>query len=271
MTNADSLFVGSIPQLYDQLMVPMIFEPYAEDISNRVSAFSPQDILEIAAGTGAVTRALAKRLGPNVRVTATDLNQPMLDLSAASLAGDQRFAFAQADAQDLPFEDASFDTVMCQFGVMFFPDQRRAFDEAFRVLRPKGHYVFNVWGSLQENAFVHSIASTLTTEFPDNPPVFMQRTPHGFHDTRPLVALLEAVGFSVTDVSTLDHLSKAATPMDAAMGYCQGSPLRAEILARDPEGLGRITSLVAAGLERDFGQGPITGDIRAHVVTAIRT
>src|SRR5689334_12263185 len=143
MLETDKLFAGSIPENYDRYMVPLIFEPYAADLAQRAAAFSPQAVLEIAAGTGVVTRALAPKLSPGANYVATDLNQPMLDHAASRQARDRRITWRQADAMALPFEDGTFDLVCCQFGVMFFPDRVAAYREAKRVLKPGGHFLFN--------------------------------------------------------------------------------------------------------------------------------
>ena len=269
MIASDGLFAGSIPQLYNQLMVPMLFDSYAADLSAQLAALHPTDILETAAGSGALTRALAARLPQTARITATDLNQPMLDVAAA-LTQDDRITYLQCDATTLPFSHATFDVVICQFGVMFFPDRPTAFAEAARVLRKGGSFLFNVWDKIAANDFVATASTVLTARFPNDPPVFMQRVPHGVYDTALLSAQLKTAGFASVEVRAVDHISTAATPMDAATAYCQGTPLRNEILARDPDGLGPTTAAVAAALQSRFGPGPISGKIRAFVLTATK-
>ncbi len=270
MPAADGLFTGSIPQLYNQLMVPMLFDTYAADLAKDLAALHPTDVLETAAGSGALTRAIA-RLLPAARITATDLNQPMLDVAATLQPNAPAVTWEQCDATTLPFPDAAFDAVICQFGVMFFPDKPTAFAEAARVLRKSGTFIFNVWDRIATNDFVATATDVLADRFPENPPVFMSRVPHGVFDTKLLITQLETAGFAQVTVQTVDHTSNAATPLDAAMAYCQGTPLRAEILARDPNGLGPTTQAVAKALESRFGPGPISGKIRAFVLTAAKT
>ena len=179
--NTDKVFAGSIPKLYDTYLVPLIFEPYAADLVNRLRARPLSRVLEIAAGTGVVTRALASALPESATIVATDLNQAMLD--QASVVGTKRAVeWRQADAMQLPFPDATFDAVACQFGVMFFPDKPKAFSEARRVLRPGGIFIFNVWDRIEENEFAHTVTTALESVFPKDPPRFMARTPHGYHD-----------------------------------------------------------------------------------------
>ena len=270
MTTEDKVFAGTIPAIYDKFMVPMIFEPYAEEIAERLKRFHPKTVLEIAAGTGVLTRAMAATLGPAVQIVATDLNQPMLDLAMKDQAVDERITWRQADGLALPFEDQSFDAVTCQFGVMFFPDKVKGYGEAHRVLRPGGRYVFSVWDKLGSNEFVTAASEVLTALFPADPPRFMERTPHGYYNLDEIGLELKAASFTTVHFETVDRISKAASALDAATGYCQGNPLRGEIEARAPGALAAVTYKVAAALEEQFGHGPIQGRIRAHIITAVR-
>ena len=167
--DADTVFTGSIPKLYEEYLVPLIFEPYAVDLVKRVASRSPADVLEVAAGTGVVTRKLASTLPESVSIVATDLNQPMLDL-ASEVGTKRRVEWRQADAMRLPFEDSVFEAVVCQFGVMFFPEKSKAFSEARRVLRSGGAFIFNVWDRIEENEFAHTVSVALESLFPEDPP-----------------------------------------------------------------------------------------------------
>ncbi|MDM0103564.1 methyltransferase domain-containing protein [Variovorax sp. J22R24] len=264
---SDTLFAGSIPELYDNSLVPLIFEPYAEDLAKRAVALAPSRVLETAAGTGVVTRALARALPAHVELVATDLNQPMLDRAAA--VGTQRpVTWQQADALQLPYADASFDLVVCQFGVMFFPDKVRAFSEARRVLRPGGTLLFNVWDCIEENEFADVVTQALGALFPDDPPLFMARTPHGYSDRIAISRDLAGAGFAVIPAfETIAARSRAASARDAATAYCQGTPLRNEIKARAGADLLAATSACAEAIAQRFGAGPVDGKIQAHIVT----
>ena len=270
MVKSDELFAGSIPELYDRFLVPLIFEPYALDLAERLAKAAPRDILEIAAGTGALTRTIAAKLPAETRIVATDLNRPMLDYAAARQAGDRRIAWRQADGSMLPFEDAMFDAVACQFGAMFFPDKVQAYREARRVLRPGGHFMFNVWDRISQNEFADVVTQALAVLFPDDPPRFLARTPHGYHDKDQIRAELLAAGFAAISIDTVEFMSRALTAADPAIAYCQGTPLRNEIEARGAAGLDSATKAATAALERRFGNGPIEGRISAHVITAAR-
>jgi SAM-dependent methyltransferase len=263
----DKVFAGSIPGLYESHLVPLIFEPYAADLANRLVSRSPARVLEIAAGTGVVTRKLASVLPESVSIVATDLNQPMLDLALA--VGTARpVEWRQADAMQLPFQDGTFDAVICQFGVMFFPEKAKAFAEARRVLRPGGVFVFNAWDRIEENEFADTVTTALASLFPRDPPRFMARTPHGYHDQRIIERDLANGGFvSSPRIDTVAARSRATSSRIPAMAYCQGTPLRNEIEARDASRLGEATDTAAEAIGKRFGRGAVDGKIQAHIVT----
>jgi ubiquinone/menaquinone biosynthesis C-methylase UbiE len=267
MAQGDSSFAGSIPATYDRHLGGMLFEPYAEDMAQRLADLAGGTVLETACGTGIVTRALARALPGSVSIVATDLNQPMLDYAATKL-GSGNVRWQQADAQALPFEPHSFDVVLCQFGVMFFPDKPRAFREARRVLRPGGRYLFSVWDRIESNEIMEVTHRAVAAHFPENPPGFLRRTPCGHHDTAALSASLEAAGFARVEVETVEFLSRTPSAAHAATGLCQGTPLRNEIEERDPAGLATATDAAAADLAERFGAGEIEAPMCAHVLTA---
>jgi len=265
----DAVFAGSIPELYDTLMVPLLFAPYADDLARRVAALGPGRVLETAAGSGAVTRALAGALPGDCEIVATDLNPPML--ARAQAVGTARAVTWQpADAQALPFPDAIFDVVACQFGAMFFPDKARAYAEARRVLRPGGRFVFNVWDRLEANDFAATVTDALAALHPAAPADFMRRTPHGYFERAAVEADLAAAGFGPPAWDTLEARSHAASARVPATALCQGTPLRGEIEALPGVTLAAATDACAAALAARFGDGPVSGRIRAHVVTARR-
>lgn len=268
MTLSDKAFTGSIAQLYDRLLVPMIFAPYAQDLARRVKVLGPRDVLETAAGTGAVTAALAADMTEGSRLTATDLNEPMLAQAKTHVGERPAIRWQQADALALPFPAASFDVVVCQFGAMFFPDRTKGYAEARRVLRPGGRLAFNVWDRLEENDFANVVHEALQDVFPQNPPQFLQRTPHGYHDAAQIDADLREAGFTDIAIETVTHRSPASSAEDAAIAYCQGTPMRGEIEARGAPGLEAATRAAAEALRSRFGNGPIEGRIQALVISA---
>jgi ubiquinone/menaquinone biosynthesis C-methylase UbiE len=268
MDAADKTFAGSIPEIYDRDLVPLIFQPYADDLAARIAALDPADVLETAAGTGALTRSLAAQLPAAVRIVATDLNQPMLDRNRMYLADDPRLSWRTADALALPFDAQGFDVVAAQFGAMFFPDKVKGYSEARRVLRDGGHLLFNVWDDLASNEFTDEVTQAVGSVFPDDPPQFFARTPHGYHDAERIRSELQAAGFSNIEIEMVEHRSRASSPQTAATALCQGTPLRNEIEARDPARLQQATDAAAAALAKRFGEGAIEGRMRALVVTA---
>jgi ubiquinone/menaquinone biosynthesis C-methylase UbiE len=268
MAESDKVFAGSIPKFYDTLMVPLIFEAYAADMAELVAAFSPVSVLETAAGSGVVARLLAPKLMANSWYVVTDLNQPMLDYAATRQELDSRIEWRQADALDLPFEDASFDVVCCQFGAMFFPNRIAGYTEARRVLRPGGRFVFNVWDRIEENAFADKVTQAVATVFPLDPPRFLARTPHGYHDIALIREELSRAGFADIEIKTREKLSYASSARAAATAYCQGTPLRNEIEARNASLLELATDRATVAIASSHGEGPVTGKIQAHVIVA---
>jgi SAM-dependent methyltransferase len=268
MTDSDRVFAGSIPALYEQYLVPMIFAPYATDLARRVAGLKPRRVLEIAAGTGVVTRELADAL-PDTEIIATDLNPSMLE-QARTTGTSRPVQWRQADAVALPFADGQFDAVVCQFGVMFFPDKPRAFAEVRRVLKPGGTFLFNAWDRIGDNDFAAAIGDALARVFPDDPPRFMARTPHGYHDVDAIARDLAAAGFeSSPRIETVAARSKAASPRIVAIAYCQGTPWRNEIEARDAAGLEAATHTAGAEIAKRFGNGPVDGRIQAIVAEVV--
>jgi SAM-dependent methyltransferase len=264
--STDKEFSGSIPELYDTYLVPLIFESYALDIANRLASQHPRRVLEIAAGTGVVTRAIVAALPNDVAIVASDLNQPMLDRAAAT-GTDRPIEWRQADAMQLPYGNGAFDAVVCQFGGMFFPDKAKAFAEARRVLAPGGTLLFNVWDRIEENEFADSVTSTLAQLFPDDPPCFLSRIPHGYHDRDTIERDLALGGFTKPPMfETLALRSRAASPMIPAIAYCQGTPLRSEIEARSADRLAEATGVCADAIARRFGSDAVNGKIQAHIV-----
>jgi ubiquinone/menaquinone biosynthesis C-methylase UbiE len=270
MVATDKVFAGSIPEIYDRFLVPLIFESYALDLAGRIAGADPQHVLEIAAGTGVLTRAMASLLPQNVRIVATDLNQPMLNHAAARSSRDGRMTWQQADALALPFAEQSFDVVACQFGAMFFPDKIQGYKEARRVLKPGGRLFFNVWDRISENEFADVVTEALASLFPHDPPRFLARTPHGYHDVKKIREELTAAGFANISVDAVDEISKAPSPRHPAIAYCQGTPLRNEIETRNASRLEEATEKATDALAGRFGKDAVEGRIRAFVFTAVR-
>jgi ubiquinone/menaquinone biosynthesis C-methylase UbiE len=266
MATNDSTFVGSIPALYDRHLGPLLFAPYAEDLARRLSDLESGALIETACGTGIVTQVLARRLPAAVDIVATDLNQAMLDFAAAK-SGMERVTFRQADAQALPVGDAGFDALVCQFGIMFFPDRVQGYREAHRVLKPGGRAIFAIWDGLAHNPIAAAVVDAIAAHFPTDPPRFLARTPHGHGDRATIERELGQAGFRRVAIDTVT-LPSRASHRDPAIGFCQGTPMRGEIEARAPAGLDAATEAVAAALAVRFGVGAIEAPMQALIVTA---
>lgn len=268
MATADKLFVGSIPDIYDRYMVPLLFEPYAHDLAARVAAHAPKSLLETAAGTGVVTRALSPRLEAGATYVATDLNAPMLELAQSRHLGNARIEWRRVDAQQLPFGEGTFDVVCCQFGAMFFPDRVLAFREARRILKDNGHFIFNVWDSIEHNEFANTTTEVLANLFPQNPPSFLARTPHGYSDEQLIRRDLASAGFSRVTITPVSEFSRAPSSRHPALGYCHGTPLRHEIEAQGPSALSVATERVSDVIASRWGTSIVTAKMRALVIEA---
>lgn len=268
MTEIDTDFTGSIPEIYDRHLVPILFAAYADDLAERVARTDPTAVLEVAAGTGAVTRTLVPRLGERSRYVATDLNPAMLERARLHLT-DDRLEWREANAMSLPFEDDSFDTVVCQFGVMFFPNRIKGFSEILRVLRRGGRFIFNSWGALDQNDFSQVTVETLIKLYPVDPPLFLARTPFGYADMSQIEADLAAAHFQDVRIESVELPSHAVAADDFAFGQTHGSPLRLEIEARSAPPLPEVRGAIEDALVAQFGRGPITGRMMALVAEAI--
>jgi ubiquinone/menaquinone biosynthesis C-methylase UbiE len=268
MSATDTVFAGSIPRIYDRYMVPMLFAPYAQEMARRAQAFAPASILETAAGTGVVTQALHQAL-PNASIVATDLNEPMLEQAATRL-GAAEVRFQLANAQDLPFEDSSFDLVACQFGVMFFPDKVRANSEARRVLQDGGHYMLGIWDQIERNIATRAAGQAVAALFPNDAAAFYERIPFRYFQQDGIRADLSAAGFDDVRIETVELMSRAPSARDAAIGFVQGTPMRSEIEKRDPAMLTVATEAATEALRQFEGSDGFEAPTSALIVTATR-
>ena len=217
-------FTGSIPEHYDRYLVPVMFTPYAESMAARVADLKPKRVLELACGTGALTRCLVRALPAQTQIVATDFSPDMLEVAKMKLASGSSVNWRVADACDLPFEDESFDVIVCQFGVMMFPDKAVAMSEALRVLAPGGHLFTSAWGHLEDNSTFHTVETTLTAMFPDAGEPFVQ-VPISMPDPETHRQLAMNAGFSSVEAAMETHRTGPHNPTDFAFGYTQGSPL----------------------------------------------
>lgn len=267
MSNQHAVFEGSIPENYDLYLGPCLFESYASDIALRVTVSDGASVLEIACGTGIVTRQLRNRLPRSVHVTATDLNEAMLSYAAAKFGSDDTVEWKQADATSLPFADSSFGAAVCQFGLMFFPDKLAALKEVRRVLAPGGQFVFNVWDALERNELAQVANDTVTQFFEDSPPTFYQ-VPFGLYETEVVTGLLKDAGFGDVEMSVLAKDAISTSAADVAKGLIEGNPIIAEIRQRATAAVETIEAAVANAIANRFGEKPVRSKMQAIVFSA---
>ena len=269
MKNKNAEFAGTIPAAYDKYLGPILFQPYAEDLAARLSLDRNCAVLELACGTGILTRILRDRLPVGARLVATDLNEPMIRNAARKFRDGEAVEWQTADASNLPFDDESFDAVVCQFGVMFLPDKTLGAREARRVLKPGGVFLFNVWDSMVHNDLGRIAHETITSFFEKDPPMFYQ-VPFGYHDHREIKRVLGEVGFRDVRLEVVAKPGAASRSEDAAQGLVHGNPVAAAIAERDPSLLPVITNAVADALKKEFGETTLRASMRAIVAQAIR-
>jgi SAM-dependent methyltransferase len=258
-------FAGSIPEYYERHLRPVFFEPYARDLAGR-AILQAGPHLELACGTGVLTRRLLEGLDADASLTATDLNPSMLAEARKRVAPDPRLAWSQADMMALPFEAGAFGTVACQFGFMFPPDKEAAFREARRVLREGGRLIFNVWASLEENPANGPVARALMAFFPGDPPAFL-KVPFGFHDPALISRLLEAHGFSAIRIHPLVLDCRSASARGFATSFARGTPMANELQARGAD-FDKIEAAIAGELAAMGGESPFSCPMKALVVEA---
>ena len=266
----DARFDGSIPEMYDRHLGPLLFEPYAVDLARRIAKRQPRKVLEIAAGTGIVTRRLLDALPRETALTVTDLNPPMLDYARERIRSNGRdVEWRQADAQELPFADESFDVVACQFGVMFFPDKPKGLREFKRVLEKGGALIFSVWDSLKNNPLPELAHSTIGKFFQTDPPEFYM-IPFMLGDVGELRQLVEGAGFRDIAIETLTLTGRSESSQHAAEGLVKGNPVINALRERGTADIDDIVAAVASAVEERFGAGALEVPLRAHVVSAVK-
>jgi SAM-dependent methyltransferase len=269
MTHRDAAFVGSIPANYDRYLGPLFFDRYADDMAARLEVWPGVCVLETACGTGIVTERLVARLGGQGSLVATDLNEPMLAYAAAKLGSAAPVEWQPADATKLPFDDRSFDTVVCQFGLMFFADKAAGMREAFRVLRPNGRLLVSVWGRLEDNPVPRITHEMVATFFPSDPPAFYA-IPFSLHDAQQVRAILTGTGFVDVQWAQVDAIGVSASAAEAAIGLIEGNPIYLSIMDRQPAALRDIEAAVAARLAGALGDHPLRCSLRANFFSARR-
>ena len=268
MTDRDAAFVGSVPVNYDRYLGPLLFHHYADDLAARVGAIDGR-VLETACGTGILTERLLSRRGPRGTIVATDLNDAMLEHARRRLGAPAGVEWRQADATALPFADGEFDAVVCEFGLMFYPDKAAGVREAWRVLKPGGRYVLNVWDSLERNPVIRITHATAASFFPTNPPNFYL-VPTNLHDPAVVRGLLEQAGFQDVQWERVEKQGTSPSAAEAAIGLIDGNPIATAIRERRPDALDEVRAAVAANVAKELGDTPVRAPESAFAFTARR-
>lgn len=266
MPDMHASFTGSIPEYYDSCLGPAWFDAFGEDLVRRLPAKPAGDVLEIACGTGLVTRRLRERLDPAVRLTATDLSAAMLEYARAKLADRQGIVWREADAVKLPFGDGEFGAVVCAFGVMFVPDKEAAFREARRVLKPDGVFLFNVWDRIEENPCAAVNAQVVESLFPGDPELRF-RIPFEMHDPALLRELLAGARFRETRIENKRIQIGRVSARSVATGQIRGTP-RSLLIEKRGVPLDDVIDKVTAALAKMGGADPLRAPANAIMVEA---
>lgn len=269
MAERDAAFVGSIPEKYDRYLGPLFFHDYADEMAARLPVRPGVRVLETACGTGIVTERLLGRLAGTGHLVATDLNEPMLGYAAGRIAPREGLEWRQADATRLPFEDRSFDALVCQFGFMFFPDKPAGAREAYRVLKPGGRVLVSVWDRLEDNPTPRITHETVAAFFPSDPPKFYA-LPFSLHDPTVVRVFLEGAGFEDVQWQRLDRVGTSPSAAQAVIGLIEGNPIYDAIMERRPAALDDIKAAVAKNLVAALGYNPLRAPLRAIFFSARR-
>lgn len=264
MVDVKASFTGSIPEYYDRCLGPAWFEAYAIDLAGRVPPRPPGAVLEVACGTGLLSRQLRQRLDPAVRLVATDLSKAMLDYAQSKARDFPGIEWREADGMNLPFADAEFGAVACSFGVMFMPDRAKALAEMRRVLAAEGLLVFNVWAGLDDNPHGKANIAAMQKLFPGDPEM-AYTLPYEMDDPALLRRLLAAAGFGEPRIERRQVRIRAPAKT-IATGQIRGTP-RGLLVEKRGVALDAAIEVNAAELVR-VGGDPYDGPATALVVEA---
>jgi len=259
-------FSGSVPAHYDQYLGPLYFEPYAIEVTNRIDPSSIKLALELASGTGRVTKHLRRVLPPTAKLIASDISEDMLAIAKEKLKN-EKVDWETIDAQQLPFEDNSIDLVVCCFGFMFVPDKLKAFAEVLRVLRPEGMFIFSTWDKLEANgaSFVHR---TIAKKYLEEPLPASFNLAFSMHDESSIKSTLEEVSFSKIFVEKVNKQCYASSSKDAAEGLTMGGSIYNEIMKRNPAWIDEIRIRVEKELSEKYGTSPMIAPMSAVISQA---
>jgi len=263
MTSINAKFVGNIPHIYDTVFGPIAFDHYAKELAKVATGLDPCDVLELAAGTGIVSRRLRDAMQDGSRLVVSDLNQDMLNIAQAKFTNDEAVEIVAADALNLPFADDEFGLAICSFGVMFFPDKIASYREVARVLKPCGHYIFNTWAPLAENPHAQIAHEAVAHFYPDDTPGFYLPA-YGYGDPKDVKRDLSVAGWVDVEHQLLPISKLLKNPAEIAHAMINGTPMGGEILQRggvDPQD---VVDLILERWLKEFGADPCMVPMQAN-------
>ncbi len=268
MKKDNNPFERTIPGVYERYLGPYLYEPYAVYVTNRIKG-KPQHILEIGAGTGRLTRNIAEKIGLEAKLTAIDINPAMIEIARQKVNA-VNVDFLEADAQALPFPDNSFDVVVCQFGFMFLPDKQKGFNEAWRVLKPGGQFLFTTWDKAENNITLHISQQTILQFLKATPPPFFGRAYSSMNNPEELQSFTKVAGFENGSIEKVSLQGLSASAMDAAIGFVEGNAIIHEILKVGPELLQTIESSIVVKIHEQVSKDPVRSELNAWLGEAFK-
>ncbi len=266
---ASLAFSGNIPANYDNYLGPLFFEPFATVVAERVRQLRPEALLEVACGTGRLTQYLPGVLPAGASILASDINPAMLAYAREALKKHENIRWDVVDAVSLPYQDAAFDLILSQFGVMFYSDRSKAFAEVYRTLKPGGAFVFTAWDQLEYNPAAQLTDETLRHFFPVETPAFYQ-VPFSYHDEHRIRYDLAQAGFEQIRMEMLTLTGHADTAENAANGLLEGTPVHTAIVERDDALLPPMRKVLAEELALKFGPSKLRVPLQARLVVAVK-
>jgi ubiquinone/menaquinone biosynthesis C-methylase UbiE len=261
-------FSGSVPANYDRYMGPLFFEPYALDLASRIKDGDIKKVLEIACGTGRVTKQLRRSLPSPVEITATDISSEMIEVAKTQFLPEENIEFRVADAQALPFSDSTFDLVVCQFGFMFVPDKQKAFGEAFRVLKQEAMLLFNTWDKIENNPLSNTLKNIVEEYFGNQNAAEFFKVPFSMFSKEDIRSLLNEAGFKKIDIELITKEGVALSASDAAKSLIFGTPAFKEISEADTSAPEKIVAIAEKEIAELYGNKPSKSELNAWVVEA---
>lgn len=261
-------FEKSIPEVYEKYLGPYLYEPYSLYVTTRIKG-NPKQVLEIGVGSGRLTNHIVKKLGGSAKITALDINPNMIDVAKQKVKA-AKLEFVVGDAQALPFPDNSFDFVICQFGFMFLPDKQKGFNEAWRVLKPGGQFIFVTWDKAENNITLHISQQTILQFLKVPPPPYFGKAYSAMNDPNQLLLYTKVAGFENATIEKVTLKGNCSSAMDAAIGFVEGNSIIKEILKEGPELLQTIENTIVSRINEQVCKDPICSELNAWLGEAFK-